>query len=136
MKLFDHFTRLCWRLQHPVSMPEEVALALGIQASNDLAFDEFISLLIHPGCHPKNLKKFMPREQAEATFALALRRERFSQHSLFSYYFGGGWLAFSLEFDRESRLRRVYIRHKELVGEEGVEIALYTPTVEQIEMKA
>ncbi len=54
------------------------------------------------------------REEAEDVFRTALRKERFSQNSLFSYHFNGGWMEFMLQFDEQSRLRRIYIQHKDL----------------------
>lgn len=124
MKFFNYFLRLYSRIQYPVSLPEEIASALGIRATNDLAFDDFIRLLTSPACLPTRLRKYMRREDAEAAFDTAIKKERFSRHSLFSYYFNNGWMGFYLQFDQESKLRRIYVQHKVLKKQDGVEIDL------------
>lgn len=95
-------------------MPEDVAADLGLDISNALTFKEFIRCLTDPIHRPRKLIRFMPRDQAEEIFHYALRKERFQQNSLFSYHFKGGWMEFILQFDEQSRLRRLYIRHKDL----------------------
>jgi len=127
MKILNTLFQLYCRIQYPVSLPEDVASALGIQVTNNLAFNEFIRLLGSPKALPTKLIKYMSRDQAEATFHSALRKERFSGHSLFSYYFNKGWLGFYLQFDEQSRLRRVYVQHKELSLENGLELPLSNP---------
>ena len=102
------------RFRYPVSTPEEVAKDLGCNFSNFLTFQQFISTLTHPQCRPTKLTRFMPRSEAEEIFQFALRKEKFQQNSLFFYYFKGGWMEFALQFDEKSRLRRLYIRHKQL----------------------
>ncbi|MDR3623756.1 MAG: hypothetical protein P4L16_01285 [Chlamydiales bacterium] len=124
MKVLNIILQLYWRLQYPVSLPEDVARALGIQANNNLVFTDFIRLLTSPTTSPTKLVKYMSRLDAEATFGSALRKERFSGHSLFSYYFNKGWLGFYLQFDQQSRLRRVYVQHRELTAEQGLELPL------------
>lgn len=114
MKIFRPFIHLFIRFRYPVSMPEDVAADLGLDISNSLSFKEFIHFLTDPSHRPSKLTRFMPREQAEDIFRLALRKERFQQNSLFSYHFKGGWMEFILQFDEQSRLRRLYIRHKDL----------------------
>lgn len=115
MKLVIHsLARLFPRLRYPLSMPEEVASDLGINVSNALTFEEFVDCLTSPHQRPTKLLRFMPRDEAEKTFQTALRKERFKQNSLFSYHFNGGWMEFMLQFDDQSRLRRLYIRHKDL----------------------
>lgn len=114
MKILRPFIRLFIRFRYPVSMPEDVAADLGLDISNSLSFKEFIRCLTDPSHRPSKLTRFMPREQAEDIFRLALRKERFQQNSLFSYHFKGGWMEFILQFDEQSRLRRLYIRHKDL----------------------
>lgn len=66
----------------------------------------------------------MPREEAEAAFETALRKEKFLHNTLCSYYFNEGWMEFVLQFDEHSRLRRIYIQHKKIEQEEGIEIPL------------
>lgn len=124
MLLVERLIRFYRRFYYPVSLPEEVAVALGIDATSKLTFSQFISLLSSPDCSPKKLSKFMSREQAEAAFDTALKKERFPYHSLFSYYFNNGWMGFYLQFDQADRLRRVYIKHKKLSQDEGIELDL------------
>lgn len=114
MKLLNPLYRLFWRFRYPVSMPEEVARDLGLGFSNFLTFKEFVGCLVHPMACPNNLKKFMPRCQAEEVFRSARRKEKFTHNSLYSYYFSEGWMEFILQFDEQSRLRRLYIQHKDL----------------------
>lgn len=114
MNLLAPLFKLLIRFRYPVSLPEDVATDLGLNLSNYLTFPEFIDCLIHSQQRPTKLIKFMPREQAERIFTMALRKERFKQNSLFSYHFNGGWMEFILQFDEQSRLRRLYICHKDL----------------------
>lgn len=116
--------RFFLRFRYPVSLPEDVARALGIEVSNFISFEEFVSRLICPSCRPTRLKKFMPREKAEAAFHGALRKERYQQNTLCSYYFNEGWMEFILSFDEHSRLRRIYIQHKKISTDQGVELQL------------
>lgn len=95
-------------------MPEDVASDLGLEITNSMNFKEFINYLIDPSHRPAKLNRFMPRESAEEIFSRAIRKEKFKQNSLFSYHFKGGWVEFILLFDEQSRLRRLYIRHKDL----------------------
>ncbi len=113
-QVLDPFLRLFVRFRYPVSMPEDVAADLGFTISNFLTFPELMNYLTQPHQRPAKLKRFMPRKEAENVFRCALRKELFQQNSLFSYYFNGSWMEFVLQFDEESRLRRVYIRHKDL----------------------
>lgn len=94
-------------------MPEEVAADLGLNLPNTLSFKQFVNCLLDPSRPPAKLTRFMPRENAECIFRLAKRKEIFQSNSMFSYYFKGGWMEFILQFDGQSRLRRVYIRHKD-----------------------
>ncbi len=115
MKLLTQpLTRLLTRFRYPVSLPEEVAADLGLNISNALTFEEFITSLTNPSHRPTKLMRFMPRAQADGMFQTALRKELFKQNSLFSYHFNGGWMEFMLQFDEQSRLRRLYIQHKDL----------------------
>ncbi|MFN4175009.1 MAG: hypothetical protein ACK4HV_07910, partial [Parachlamydiaceae bacterium] len=54
----------------------------------------------------------------------AVKKERFNQKTLFSYYFNQGWVEFMLQFDDESRLRRLYLYHYSAGTSRGVEIPL------------
>lgn len=112
--LLHSLARVLVRFRYPVSLPEDVASDIGIDLSNRLTFDELISRLTNPLNAPTKLSRFMLREQAEILFRRALRKECFSHNSLFSYHFNGGWMEFILQFDGESRLRRIYVCHKDL----------------------
>ena len=116
--------KLLLRFRYPVSLPEEVIDALGIDASHSINFQEFMEVLSNPRSNPKNLSRFMPRRKAEALFAAAVRKERFRYESLYSFYFSESWVEFVLHFDNDSRLRRLYIQHKDLCEEGGVELLL------------
>lgn len=124
MGLVQHLKKFYCRLHYPVSLPEDVAHALGISAPNDLSFEEFIELLRSPEGRPTKLFKYMPRDEAEMAFHSALRKETFKRTSLFSYYFCRGWLGFLLQYDDQLRLRRLYLQHRDLNHGEGVEILL------------
>jgi len=114
MHLFQPLSRLFVRFRYPRSTPEDVAHDLGLTCTNLLTFQEFMCYLTNSKHQLTKLSRFMPREQAEEIFCLALRKEKFSKDSLFSYHFKGGWVEFILHFDDQSRLRRVYVRHKDL----------------------
>lgn len=114
MRTFNILQRAIIRFRYPMSMPEDVAKDLGLNISNYLTFREFTKFLTSPHIRPSKLTRFMPRDQAEGMFRTALRKEKFNQNSLFSYYFNGGWMEFMLQFDEQSRLRRIYIQHKDL----------------------
>jgi hypothetical protein len=116
--------RVLLRFRYPVSLPEDVAGALGVEITNLISFEEFFSRLVCPSCRPTRLIKFMPRDKAEAAFHGALRKERFRHNTLFSYYFNEGWMEFVLSFDEHSRLRRIYLQHKKIPKEGGIEIQL------------
>ncbi len=124
MKAWHLMQQLLIRYRYPVSMPEEVASALGIPVSNRTNFQEFLAQLCSPSCCPTTLNKYMPREEAEEAFRSARRKERFTRNSLFSYYFSEGWVEFVLQFDEQSRLRRIYLHNKAIPQDEGIEIQL------------
>jgi hypothetical protein len=124
MKVFEPILHLFLRFRYPVSMPADVAADLGLNISNYLTFTEFMDCLTDPSHRPTKLKRFMPRDQAEDIFRLALRKERFQQNSLFSYHFKEkGWVEIALQFDEKSRLRRIYIRHKDLKQKHEISIS-------------
>jgi hypothetical protein len=125
MKTLDWLYRVILRFRYPVTLPEEIATDLGINTSNFITFNELICLITNVSCKPKRLKRFMPREAAESAFKSAQRKEKFGRNSLFSYYFLEGWLEFSLYFDEKSRLRRIYLQHKSVQKERGIEISLH-----------
>ncbi len=102
------------RFRYPVSLPEDVAGSLGIELKNSIEFQKFLSKC--QSQTPTRLSKFMPRMEAERAFHNALRKEKFSSSSLYSFYFNEGWLEFELQFDANSLLRRVYVHHKLITG--------------------
>lgn len=109
MALLASLSRFISRFRHPVSLPEDVAKDIGISVSNNLDFNEFLEYL-SSNCRPTKLRKFMPRQEAEAAFNSALKKENFNSNTLFSYYFNKGWLVFALHYDREGRLRRLNLQ--------------------------
>ncbi len=122
MKFIYFIGRWVARFRYPVSLPEEIGIALGITASNFTPFDTFFKSLTT--LKQTRLNKFMNREMAEAAFKNACIRERFCRHTLCSYFFKEGWIEFILQFDQEARLRRIYILHKEIKSDAGIEIPL------------
>lgn len=113
-KIFKILSLCLARWRYPFSTPEDIAADIGLNITNKLSFNEFIACLTNPSYQPAKILKFMPRHDAEELFQGALRKERFQHNSLFSYYFHEGWMEFVLQFDQESRLRRLYIVHKDL----------------------
>lgn len=124
MKILKNIRRFFLRFRYPVSLPEDIASALGVSIPNTLTFSEFIARLSDKHLVPTRLKKFMPREKAETIFALAVRKDRFAHNTLFSYYFPEGWIEFILWFDDQDRLRRLYLQHHGILSDQGVEINL------------
>ena len=126
MDVFKHSLDFLIRFRYPVSLPEEVGEALGLSLSNFLSFSEMFAQLISTAAPPTKLFKMMGREEAESSFGKARKKEKFSNSSLFSYYFNDSWLEFSLEFDETQALRRIYLQHKSL--KEPYEIPLPAPS--------
>jgi hypothetical protein len=124
MKAFDLLYRFFLRFRYPVSLPEDIAHALGVDFNCYLTFEEFFNRLHHPNFRPTRLKKYMPRELAEDAFSSALKIDRFNHRSLFAYYFNEGWIEFVLQFDEHARLRRIYLQHKYIIDDIGLEIPL------------
>lgn len=124
MKPLDRLARLFARFWYPVTLPEDVTETLGVEVSNFLSFDELIKRITQSNTNPLRLSRFMPRKDAEAAFKHATCIEHFGEKTLVSYFFPQGWIEFVLKFDRESRLRRIYLLHKDINNEEGVEINL------------
>lgn len=124
MKTWQMILRFMSRFRHHVSLPEDVSSALGIQFSNFISVSQLLRELASPRCHPTRLQRYMKRCEAEKAFQRAVRIERFSRHTLCSYYFKDGWLEFVLQFDEQGHLRRLYIHHKDLDRDEGLELPL------------
>jgi len=122
MQFFGSILQMIIRFRYPVSMPQDIAEALGISLKNTIAFER----LLHScqTCCPTSLIKFMPRIEAERMFHAAQRKDRFTQSSLYSYYFNEGWLEFELQFDDLARLRRLYIHHRLIADPTGFELNL------------
>ena len=124
LKLFKTIERTLLRFRYPVSLPEEVSEALGVPLSNYMSFKDLVKTLSEPLSSPKRLSRFMPRHVAENVFCNAAKQERFCEKTLISYHFPEGWVEFILQFDRESRLRRVYLLHKDIASDQGIELSL------------
>ena len=122
MQFFTAVQQMFVRFRYPVSMPEDVAMALGICVENNIVFKKFLNTCRE--CQPTRLSKFMPRMEAERAFHGALRKEKFLASSLYSFYFNEGWLEFELQFDTNSLLRRVYVHHKLISGAGIYELSL------------
>ena len=97
MKALELLSRFFIRFRYPVTLPEDLAQALGIELSNYITFDKLVNSLTCPACQPSKLLKFMSREKAEEAFCHAHSKELFKKNSLFSFYFSEGWIEFSLE---------------------------------------
>lgn len=100
--------------KYPCLLPQEVGQALGLE---ELSFESFASFLSHlekQSYSNIRLKKFMPRERAEALFNSAPKRETFRSESLFSFQFSNSWLGICLKFDENNLLRRAYLMHERL----------------------
>lgn len=123
MKIINMLAYLVVRLRYPVSLPEDIASDLGLDISNSMKFDQLICCLTDPHRRPSKLTRFMPRNEAEDAFRFAKRKERFAHNTLFSYHFKGGWIEFALQFDEKARLRRLYIRHKDLKHKHEIPIS-------------
>jgi hypothetical protein len=124
MRLVSRATDLLVRLRYPGSLPEEVAETLGIEIANFLNFKKIVNLLTSSGCRPTTLHRFMARQNAERVFEKAMRKECFTNSSMFSFYFPEGWLVFELQFDHEERLRCLYVHHKLIDYPQGFELQL------------
>jgi len=114
------------RFIHPYSLPCDIADALGVDISNFISLNNLIAYLTSNSCHPKKLKKFMAREDAEEAFRNAFRIDHFPKISLCYYPFKSGCIEFILYFDEFSRLRRIYLQSNLIVSEEALEIPLYS----------
>lgn len=120
--LLSHLKNLITRFRYPVSLPEEIGKDLGISLSNNDSFEEIINILTSSKCSPKQLHRFMKRSEVDIVFQHARKKEQFKNSALYSYYFNEGWIEFSLKFDEESKLRRIYLYHQGIEGKCGIEI--------------
>ncbi len=119
---FDLIIDLLLRFRFPCTLPSEIAESLGVDLPRYPTFSQLIQNI--SSCNPTKLHKFMSREEAENAFFTAQRKERFVGNSLYSYYFNEGWIEFVLQFDDNARLRRLYLHHKSIKEDEGIEIPL------------
>lgn len=126
-KAYEQMERMLCRLRHPVSLPQEVADAVGFRGGPVNTFCELMLRLTSPGCVCHHLCRMMPREVVEELFDRAVRKEDFGLHSIYSYYFRQGYLEFVLHYDELGRLRRVYLQHKSIVSPGGQELILRSP---------
>ena len=124
VKAIYRLSRLIARIWYPVALPEEVAGTLGIQVSNFLSFSELLNVLSNPAFYVTSLSKYMPRQIAEAVFQNATCVEFFKDKTLVSFYFNEGWIEFVLCFDSNNCLRRIYLNHKQVESDPGIEIVL------------
>lgn len=124
MHLFKSMSYFITRLRYPGSLPEEVAIALGIEITNGIKFSHMLKILTSPTTYITTLTKNMPRELAEKQFKTACYKERFGYKTLFSYSFPQGYMEFELEFDMHSKLRRIYLHHRLLSFHEGIELGI------------
>jgi len=124
MKSIEFLKSLFVRFRYPISLPQDIEEATGVELSNALSFEEMVEQLSHCCFCPKKIQKFMPRNKAESIFKTARLCERFCDRTLFSFCFTEGWVEFVLKFDSYSRLRRVYLMHKRVKEDLGIEIPL------------
>ncbi len=115
------------RFRYPFSLPEEIGVALGLDISNQTDFHTFLSFLCSSSCCPRNLQKYMKRDDVEPLFSQAFRSDRFREKSIHCYYFKQGWVEFQLHYDNDDRLRRIRLQSQTLESDEGVEIKLFPP---------
>lgn len=120
---FRSFKIFFVRFRYPVSLPEDIGKDLGLEIDNHMSFQEFINKLTDPRLRPSTLSRLMSREEAEKKFNRALKKESFLQQSLFFYHFNGSWMGFTLDFDENSRLRRLYLMHRDLKKKHEISIS-------------
>lgn len=123
MRSVDSICRLIARFWYPVTLPEEVTEALGVEVSNFLPFESLVEKLQCSCCHPTCLARYMPRKLAESAFKCATSKDVFKDKTLISYYFQEGTIEFVLLFDERAQLRRVFLQHKNLKDDE-IEVPL------------
>lgn len=124
MKFTKTIKRCFSFLRCDISIPNDIAKTLGMDLSVYPTFNDFINQIASTSFRPLHLKKYMPRNEAEEVFQGAFKKECFHKKTMFSYFFNDGWMEFVLSFDEQSRLRRVFVLHKKIAEEQGVEIHL------------
>lgn len=123
LMLWSRLTKLVARIWYPVALPEDIASCFGLKVSNFLSLEDLLRVLKKSQSYASFLSRYMPRDIAESVFRRATSIESFGEKTIVSYYFRGGWMEYVLQFDKEDRLRRVYLCHR-AIESEGVEIAL------------
>ena len=121
---FQGMYRAVAHLKHPISLPEDIGYALSFPVSNFVSTSELLTILKSDGFMPHNLSRFMQREKAELYFHKAITKDYFMDRSIFSYSFHNNFVEFVLEFDADSRLRRLYLRHDSILMQKGKELPL------------
>lgn len=114
--------RLWDRICYPISNPQQVLGALGIQSKTYVNFQQFLQQVVTRS--PRRLFRRMPRAQAEKAFSTAYKKEGFHHMTIMSYYFCQGWLEFILEFDPRDHLRRLYVQHRLINSSHTIELEL------------
>lgn len=110
-------------LRYPISAPQDVLLALGMESDfSDLDFHHFLKKIVTR--IPRRVYRDMSRDEAERSFSTAYKKEVFHTTTHASYCFIQGWLEFVLEFDKNRHLRRLYVHHSLLSGAQSIELEL------------
>lgn len=128
-KVMDSLSRFFARIWYPVALPEDLTEAFGVELSNYLSYSKLLEKISSCHLHPQKLAKYMPRRLAESVFKHATSMEIFKDKSIASYYFQEGCIEFVLSFDHNGTLRRVYLLHKAVENEEGIELPLHSTYV-------
>lgn len=123
LMIWSRLTKLVARIWYPVALPEDIANCFGLKVSNLLSLEDLLGVLKRSQSYTSFLSRYMPRDIAESVFRRATSIESFGEKTIASFYFRGGWMEYVLQFDKEDRLRRVYLCHRQIESE-GVEIPL------------
>jgi hypothetical protein len=124
MKIFKFVLKFFVDNQVDHLLPDELLKTLGLDLEGKSSIEDFVEKLNHSKSLHVKLKKFMTRREVENTFLSAEKKEHFSRHSLYSYYFSKGWLGFFVSFDQDLKLRRVYLQYKSLRYQDFIELYL------------
>lgn len=119
-RFYTPFQTFFTRLRYPYSLPEEIAKDLGIPLTNQMPYQRLQTRICKRRWCPTTLYKFMPKEDALEMLSSAYRIDHFGNKEIVSYYFREGWIEFELNFDEESRLRRLELH----TASETIEIPL------------
>jgi hypothetical protein len=105
-------------------LPDELLKTLGLDLKGNSSIEDLLEKLNHSKSLHIKLKKFMTKREVENAFISAEKKEHFSRHSLYSYYFSKGWVGFFVSFDQDLKLRRVYLQYKSLRYQDTIELYL------------